>query len=201
MDAPAPADVTPDRALDRALGGYSEARQRTIVAALDLFADHGVSGTSFQMIADAVGVTKAAIYHQFRTKDALVLAVAEFGLAPLEAALADAEALPNRDRAREVLLARVIDLAVSRRQWVNALQGDPVMIRLLGSHQPFIDLMTRVYALLLGAEDDPSVRMRAAIVSAAIGGAIVHPLVSDLDDATLRRELLAVTRRLFELPG
>jgi AcrR family transcriptional regulator len=30
-------------------------------AALDLFAEHG--GTSLQMIADAIGITKAAVYH------------------------------------------------------------------------------------------------------------------------------------------
>ncbi len=42
--------------------------------------------------------------------------------------------------------------------------------------------------------------VRAAIVSAAIGGAIVNPLVAGLDDATLRAELLTMTRRLFELP-
>ena len=44
-------------------------------AALALFADNGVSGTSLQMIADAVGITKAAVYHQFRTKEQIVLAV------------------------------------------------------------------------------------------------------------------------------
>jgi AcrR family transcriptional regulator len=28
-----------------------------------------VSGTSLQMIAGAMGVTKAAVYHQFKTKE------------------------------------------------------------------------------------------------------------------------------------
>ncbi len=168
---------------------------------MDLFAEHGVSGTSFQMIADAVGVTKAAIYHQFKTKDAIVLAVAEVGLSPLEDALAEAEALPTPEAQRELLLTRVIDLAVSRRRWVNALQGDPIMIRLLGEHDPFVDLMARVYSVLMGlSEDGPSERMRIAIVSAAIGAAIVHPLVVDMDDATLRAELLTVCRRLFDIP-
>ena len=180
---------------------YSDVQRRTIDAAMALFADHGVSGTSFQMIADALGVTKAAIYHQFKTKDAIVLAVAEVGLSPLEEALADAEQQPSPEAQRELLLTRVIDLAVSRRRWVHALQGDPVMIRLLGSHDPFVDLMGRVYAVLMGlADDGPSHRVRIAIVSAAIGAAIVHPLVVDMDDDTLRRELLAVTRRLFDLP-
>lgn len=196
MNALAPADPPGLPADDR----YSEVQLRTIEAAMDLFAEHGVKGTSFQMIADVVGVTKAAIYHQFKTKDAIVLAVAEVGLLPLEDALAEAEGEPTPEAQRELLLTRVIDLAVSRRRWVNALQGDPIMIRLLGEHDPFVDLMGRVYSVLMGLSDDgPSERMRIAIVSAAIGAAIVHPLVVDMDDDTLRSELLAVCRGLFDL--
>jgi AcrR family transcriptional regulator len=45
------------------------AQTRVLDAALDLISEHGVSGTSLQMIADAVGVTKAAVYHQFKTKE------------------------------------------------------------------------------------------------------------------------------------
>ena len=196
MSALAPAD--PPRApLDTR---YSSTQRRTIDAAMELFAEHGVAGTSFQMIADAVGLTKAAIYHQFKTKNAIVLAVAEVGLSPLEAALAEAEQEETPEAKRGLLLERVVDLAVSRRRWVNALQGDPVMIRLLGSHDPFVDLMTRVYSVLIGLSDDgPTERMRIAIVSAAIGAAIVHPLIDDMDDDTVRTELLAVTRRLFDL--
>ncbi|WP_156765397.1 TetR/AcrR family transcriptional regulator, partial [Mycobacterium sp. 1245852.3] len=51
---------------------HSPARTRVLDAALDLIANHGVSGTSLQMIADAVGITKAAVYHQFRTKEQIV---------------------------------------------------------------------------------------------------------------------------------
>ena len=189
------AAVTPRLRAD----GYSEAQRRTIEAALDLFGDHGVSGTSFQMIADSVGVTKAAIYHQFKTKDALVLAVVEVVLVRLQDAVDRAETEPSRLEARAALLTQVIDLAIERRRWVHALQGDPVMVRLIASYEPFIALMSRVYGLLLD-EDDPAGAVRAAIVSAAIGGAIVNPLVAGLDDATLRAELLTVTRRLFELP-
>ena len=56
------------------------AQHRVLDAALSLIADNGVGGTSLQMIADAVGVTKAAVYHQFKTKDEIVLAVAERGV-------------------------------------------------------------------------------------------------------------------------
>jgi AcrR family transcriptional regulator len=179
---------------------YSEAQRRSIAAALELFGDHGVSGTSLQMIADSVGVTKAAIYHQFKTKDALVLGVVEVVLSRLEEALEVAEAEPSRPQARAVLLAGVIDLAVERRRWVHALQGDPVIVRLISSHEPFVELTTRVYDLLLDLDADARGHVRAALVSAAIGGAMVHPLVADLDDETLRTELLAITRRFFDLP-
>jgi AcrR family transcriptional regulator len=179
----------------------SAAQLRSVGAALDLFGEFGVSATSFQMVADATGVTKAAVYHQFKTKDALVLAVAEVELSALEEAVNLAEAESSRPAARVLLLTKVIDMAVARRRWVNALQGDPVMIRLLGSHEPFIGLMARLYALLLDENADAGNQVRTAIVSSAIGGAIVHPLVAGLDDATLRTELLNVTRRFFDLPG
>ena len=153
------------------------------------------------MIAEAVGVTKAAIYHQFKSKDSLVVAVVEVVLARLEEALDEAEAQSSRVQAREVLLAKVIELAVERRRWVHALQGDPVMTRVIAAHEPFLDLINRVYALLLDQGGDPASQVRGAIAASAIGGAIVHPLVADLDDDTLRAELMSITRRLFELPG
>ena len=63
----------------------SAAQLRVITAALELFTRHGVGGTSLQMIADEIGVTKAAVYHQYRTKDEIVLAAAESELGRLEA--------------------------------------------------------------------------------------------------------------------
>ena len=77
----------------------SEAQRRTLHAAVQLFGEHGVGATSYQMIADAIGVTKAAIYHQFNTKDEIIVAVAEMELARLENALDAAEAQDCRDEA------------------------------------------------------------------------------------------------------
>jgi AcrR family transcriptional regulator len=179
---------------------YSAAQLRIIRAALDLFAVYGVSGTSLQMMADAIGVTKAAVYHQFRTKEEIVLAVAEVELSRLEVALDVAGSEPSDVHARSVLLEQVIGLAIERRAWVHALQNDPAMIRLLGGHEPFLDLMNRLYAMLNGEDAGTEARVRTAILSVAIGGTVVHPLVADLDDETLRSELLRTARRLFSLP-
>ncbi len=178
---------------------YSAAQMRTVTAALALFAAQGVSGTSLQMIADAVGVTKAAIYHQFRTKGAVVVAAVEVEFGKLEGALEAAEAGEAGRSALGVLLTQVIDLAVARRRMVSTLQHDPVVVRLLAEHEPFQQFIDRLNRVLLGEGSDPRARLRAAMIASAIGGAVTHPLVVDLDDATLRTELVHLTRQFLDL--
>ena len=176
---------------------YTPAQSRIIEAALALFAEHGISGTSLQMIADAIGVTKAAVYHQYNTKDEIVLAVAAVVLARLDAAVTAAEAERSRARAREVLIAQMIDLAVERRRMASVLQRDPVMLRFLDEHEPFRRVMVRVNRVLMGGASDSGARVQAAMLAATIAGAVIHPLVLDLDDETLRSQLLKQTRKLF----
>lgn len=177
----------------------SASQHRILDAALALIADNGVGGTSLQMIADEVGVTKAAVYHQFKTKEEIVIALTERELGRLDDALEAAEAESSRPRAREVLLSRVIDLAVERRRAAATLQFDPVIIRLLADHEPFQRFLTRLYGVLLGDADDEA-RVPAAMLSGAIGTAVVHPLVADVDDDSLRAQLLHLTRRLLAMP-
>jgi AcrR family transcriptional regulator len=178
----------------------SAAQVRIITAALDLFGEHGVNGTSLQMIADALGVTKAAIYHQFPAKDDIVLAAIEVELVKVEATLDAVEDEDDLQRARELVLAQVIDLAVERRNMVSAVQHDPVVIRLLSKHAPFRQLMERLSSVLTGDVPDVDARVRAAMVSAAIGGAVTHPLVADLDDEALRTQLFTYSLRILALP-
>jgi AcrR family transcriptional regulator len=68
-------------------------------AALELFAEHGVSGTSLQMIADHMGVTKAAVYYQFQAKEQIVLAVLEPALTQMATVVAAGEAAPTHGEA------------------------------------------------------------------------------------------------------
>jgi len=172
----------------------SAAQQRVITAAQELFAKHGIRGTSLQMIADTLGVTKAAVYHQFKTKDEIVIAATSAELAKLERAVEAAEQEPTRERAVDLLLTQIVDNVVRGRRRISLLQSDPAMARVLAEHQPFREFMDRLWALLIGEE--ASDRVQAAMIATALGAAAVHPLVVDLDDETLRTELLRFARRM-----
>jgi AcrR family transcriptional regulator len=178
---------------------HSAARTRVLDAALDLFAQNGVSGTSLQMIADAVGVTKAAVYHQFRTKDQIVIAVTERELGRLGPALEEAEAHGDGPQARDALLVRTVEMAVRDRRLVRTLQFDPVVVRLLAEHEPFQRFMDRMYHVLL-SDAGLDGRIEAAMFSGAISTAVMHPLVADIDDDTLLDRVIEVSRRLLRLP-
>jgi len=195
-----PAGVSAADPLDAAAPttNYSAAQRRVIAAAVEVFAVHGVSGTSLQMIADAIGVTKAAIYHQFKTKDEIVFAAIEVELAKLETALDAGDEEESPARAREIVLTQVIESAVERRRMVGVVQHDPVVVGFLAQHEPFRRLMTRLYAVLTGGGNGVDARVRAAVVSAAIGGAVMHPLVMDLDDDALRSRLRALALDLLD---
>jgi len=68
-------------------------RQRIQDVALELFAERGYEKTSLREIAEQLGVTKAALYYHFKTKEDLVTSLFEdMVLGPADAVIAWAEA-------------------------------------------------------------------------------------------------------------
>lgn len=83
-----------------------EAPRETILArAAGLFAEHGYEGTSLQQVAAAVGITKAAIYHYFPTKQVMYEAIVVDLLARLDAHVrAAVDAVDHAGRLRQIML-------------------------------------------------------------------------------------------------
>ena len=52
-----------------------DTRQRILDVALDLFIEQGFDGTSLRQIAEQLGVTKAALYYHFESKDDILMAL------------------------------------------------------------------------------------------------------------------------------
>jgi AcrR family transcriptional regulator len=175
----------------------SAAQARIIGAALELFAQNGVGGTSLQMIADTIGVTKAAVYHQYQTKDEIVLAAAQAELAKLDALVDAADAEPSRARARKTLVTGMVDLAVAHRHTMSTILNDPVIARFFAEHESFRHVIDRMSRVLMGDDVGHEARVSTAMVTAAISGTVMHPLVAGLDDETLRSQLQRLAGRLL----
>jgi AcrR family transcriptional regulator len=153
------------------------------------------------MIADEIGVTKAAVYHQYRTKDEIVLAAAESELRRLEAVVEVAENQHSRKRARDSLIAGIVDLAIDRGRSASTILSDPVITGFFADHDEFRDVMQRLRRILVGDDAAPQARVRTAMLIAAVSGAVMHPFVADLDDDVVRAELLRLARRFLALPA
>jgi AcrR family transcriptional regulator len=170
------------------------ARERLLSAALDLFTEHGVTGTSLQMIADRLGVTKAAVYHQFPAKDEIVLAVIG---PPLERLAPIAEAAQRRRTPaarRNAALTGIVDLVVQNRRIAAALTFDP-MVNLLVRRHPAVQVIEQLQDLLTGPDPDDATRVAVSLVSGGLMIAGSDPRLTALDDETLRDHLLATARR------
>src|SRR4051812_16331384 len=174
----------------RPLAPRGHGRERVVDAAIELFAVHGVSGTSLQMIADHLGVTKAAVYYQFHAKEDIVLAVLEEALADLRVLVGDAEAQGSADEAAGRALRGLVDLMIGHRKAVAALMRDPEVERIMAAHDDLDSLVGRLTALLLGPSPDLRRRVVVSVVGAGVAQAGIDPMLADVDDETLRSGLL-----------
>jgi len=173
------------------------AQWRVITAALNLFAQRGVGGTSLRMIAAELGVTKAAVYHQFKTKDEIIFAAVESELRRLEVVVDAAEAEPTVKRAREAMITGMVDMTIGVGRSVSTVLSDPAVTGSFSRHPGYRDLLRRIRCLLMDEPATREARIRTATLIAAINGTSTHPLVADFTEETLRREVLFVAHRLL----
>lgn len=75
--SPDPSDVSSEvgAGVGSDAGHRTDTRQRILDVALDLFTDQGYDGTSLREIAEKLGITKAALYYYFESKEDILLAL------------------------------------------------------------------------------------------------------------------------------
>ncbi len=104
----------------------TDTRQRILTVSARLFSERGFSGTSIRDIADELGVTKAALYYHFPSKDAILAEIVAQPLAAVQAILAQ----PNRlsDRAgREVFVRNAVGALAENGPEMMAVFRDPML--------------------------------------------------------------------------
>lgn len=176
------------------------ARERVIEAALSLFAERGVNGTSLQMIADHLGVGKAAIYYQFHTKDDIVLAVVRPVFDDMARLVRIAASISSPDSRRDAAISGFVELAVRHRRIGSLFYGDAAVMSLVQAHQEFEEITNNLRELLVGGTHDIGTRVAITLITAGVFGSTAEPHLQDVADADLHRVLLDCAQCLLQAP-
>lgn len=173
------------------------ARSRVLDAALNLFADHGVHATSLQMIADELGVTKAAVYYQFQSKDDIVVAVVRPIFDDIARIVRIASSLATPIAQRDTVVSGLVEVSVQHRQLMAVFNGDPVVHALIKSNDEFTRTIEELEHLLIGEHHDVSNRVMASMTAAGIFGSATDPRLADISDEELRQNLFRCSQQLL----
>jgi AcrR family transcriptional regulator len=167
--------------------------------ALRLFARDGVEGTSLQSIADDIGVTKAAVYYHYRSKDDLVLGVLAPVFTELDAVLDRAAAHRTRAARLDEFVTGMVNLIVDNHSRYAVLVGDPYVARLMRSHHDLAGWWDRIVAEVIGPKTDPVTPAALTIFLSGLTAPLSSPEVAALDIETQRATLLECGRRILQL--
>jgi AcrR family transcriptional regulator len=184
---------------------HGDLRRALIDAALDLVAENGPKGFSLTEAARRAGVSAAAPYRHFASKDDLLAAVAEQGFDQLHASLSEVE---EADPA-----TRLVALGVAYVRWAVAHGAQYQVMFGTGSKRPedvgWMRAGERAFAVLTGAIADaqaagviraggvlefatPIWALLHGLASLRVGGDLGHVGITEPVDAVAARAVAAL---------
>ena len=172
-------------------------RQQILDTAQRLFAERGYDATSLQMIADELGLTKAAVYYHFRAKTDILYAAMRPGTDRIEALLDGAAAIRGRRARIEHLVGGFVDFLVVNRDYAVMASTDRAAKR----HQMDEETVTlRRRGLTLFFGEHPTAAERLSYYAAFHIQESLPELV-DLSDEQLRDALRSTMLRILRVPS
>ena len=106
----------------------TDTRQRAVAVALELFNDKGYEQTALREVSERLGITKAALYYHFPSKEALLAAVVDSQQRePVEELLrwVNDQPLPQSPEVRHEVLTRIAGLLQGRLgPWLRFAQNN-----------------------------------------------------------------------------
>jgi AcrR family transcriptional regulator len=177
-------------------------RQRALAVALELFSREGYDAVSMREIAEELGVTKAALYHHFASKEEIARELVGGYLAALDEVVAWAgrEPRPGLD---EVLNAWVALVRTQGMGVIRFIHANQRVVRALNLHPPKgpglrIDPLVDAIA---GPDAGPEARMRVRMALFAVNTAALAAEGLDTDEDEAFRIAVRVAREIVRGPG
>lgn len=203
--------------LDGRRSAAAGTRRRILAVALELFSTRGYAGTSMRDISETLGMTKAALYYHFESKEQILEAVTEPIQAEMDLLLREATGPAPPDP--EQLLTGLADMLSRHALLIGTVFNDPSS----GSrgHLKAREKFRPIVGALAG-DDRPDRVMRARCAIGAVLFAVLATVRADpsfgepvqgdralrlLDgddhalDADLRREVVAAALRALGDPA
>ena len=136
-------------------------RERIQQIAIELFNEQGYDRTSLREIAEELGVTKAALYYHFKTKEDIAASYFDDFLGQVEKLQLWAEEQPNTMPTRHEILRRYASILHSHAQTLKFMHQNMPALRHLDRGDCFKSRMRQLQRLLMPSEPDAKQRLRA----------------------------------------
>jgi AcrR family transcriptional regulator len=150
----------------------TDTREAIRSVALELFAEQGYEKTSLREISERLGVTKAAVYYHFKTKEEILLSLIEDFLTQIDDLADWAQSRPGGAATRHEVLRRYSDMLDGRTtQLARFLHEGQAAIRDLAAGVDMRKRLDRLIGTLVTPEQSLSAQLRArlAVIALHIG--------------------------------
>ncbi|GAB3157267.1 TetR family transcriptional regulator [Micromonospora sonneratiae] len=183
--------------------GTGGTRSRIQAVALELFTEQGYEKTSLREIAERLGVTKAALYYHFKSKDEIVNSFVEDQLVKLDQLIAWAETQPAGPESRRAIIAAYADrfFAAGNPSPMRFFEQNRTTFKHLPIGQQMRDRLMQLAGLLTRGDDSPSTRLRSTLALFAVHSSWLVLRAPEISDEERRRLVLEVADDLLDRIG
>jgi AcrR family transcriptional regulator len=147
-------------------GRRGDTRARIQQVALELFAEQGYERTSLREIAERLGVTKAALYYHFKSKEDIVRSFTEDYFSRLDALIAWGRNQPPSAQTGREVIERYITILMDGSEVFLFLERNQAFVRSAdgGKHrfEQFRPRLNALVEIIAGPDAPPRARIRAA---------------------------------------
>ncbi len=180
----------------------ADTRTRIQEIALELFTEQGYEATSLREIAERLGVTKAALYYHFKTKEDIVASLMEDRLTELHELIAWAKTLPRTLESRREILRRYSTNMhrTSHHKLMRFMERNQTALRENAKSGQFRESMIEMLELLSGKDDPLVVRLRAGMAVFAMHATWFVLADPDITDEQRQEAGLEVAMDLINMP-
>lgn len=150
-----------------------DTRRRILESAAEVFVEHGYAGASMRDIAEGLGITKAALYYHFTSKEDLLDGLVQPVMQELADFVAEVEsgAYPTPE-----ILRGFLDIVVTGVPAILPLMVDPGAREAVKSRYDLAALVRRLEATVAGGTD-PEAVLRTQFVLGGIRSLIVSRVI------------------------